>query len=77
MCRFLRALERGGASRKDHSELYNQALSSGLESPEDYMAIGLARLDFLRRSSKENFTELFETFSAINTFIQVGNLCAL
>lgn len=69
--RSLRALERGGASNAEHEELFNAARTAGLENPEDYMEIFLARLDYLRRSVSSTKDELWEKFESASEDIQV------
>lgn len=47
--RRLRALERGKAEQKEIQAVYEAALKAGLQGPEDYLGILLARADYLRR----------------------------
>ncbi|KAI8465892.1 MAG: hypothetical protein J3K34DRAFT_452483 [Monoraphidium minutum] len=55
--RSLRALERGGGGGGGggggaaHEEVYQDALKAGMQGPEDYMEVLLARADFLRRAA--------------------------
>ncbi|KAG2446465.1 hypothetical protein HYH02_008457 [Chlamydomonas schloesseri] len=49
--RCLRSLDRTGAPPERLQEMYERALAAGLQSPEDYMVVVLARLDALRHTA--------------------------
>ena len=72
LCRALRALERGGGSDKEQEQLYGAALAAGMESPEDYMDVSLARLDALRRKGPEHMEPLRAAFQATSELMQVN-----
>jgi len=71
-CRSLRALERGGASEEGQEAAYHSALAAGMESPEDYMEVCLARLDALRRKGSDHMEGLRAAFQAATELMQVG-----
>ena len=70
--RALRALERGGAPDAEHAALHAAALAAGMETPEDYMAVSLARLDCLRRQGAGSMEALRAAFQAATELMAVG-----
>ncbi|KXZ53270.1 hypothetical protein GPECTOR_7g1164 [Gonium pectorale] len=48
----IRCMERTKASPEEVDELYGRALQAGLQAPDDYLAVILARIDFLRRAAQ-------------------------
>ena len=75
-CRSLRALERSGAKESEQESWYNSALAAGMETPEDYMEVALARLDAIRRQGPEKAGELRVAFQAVQEMLQVSFLAA-
>lgn len=71
MYRGLRALERGGGSEEEHQAVYSAALSAGMESPDDYMEVSLARLDALRRRGPSQMEALRSAFYSTTELMQV------
>lgn len=69
--RSLRALERGGALDSEHEELYNAALGAGMETPEDYMEVSLARIDSIRRHGPDKMDALRTAFRSTVEMMEV------
>ncbi|BDA40979.1 Squamous cell carcinoma antigen recognized by T-cells 3 [Coccomyxa sp. Obi] len=69
--RGLWALERGGLSDEEHAAFHARALQAGLQSPEDYLEVQLARIDCLRRKGQAAYAKTKEAFEAAQELLSV------
>lgn len=63
-------MERGGGSEESHAEMYSAALAAGLQQPEDYMEVILARLDKLRGAGREGAPALRKAFQEASALME-------
>lgn len=61
-----------GGSDAELEALYNRALSAGMESPEDYMEVSMARLDALRRRGPSQMETLRKAFQDTSELMEVS-----